>query len=142
MLLLLCKCRTLHLLSVLNPAVKGALTERLWQILPQKIKILGRAPWMLVLTRTRREAFAVAEVAEESRVSMHCIRSVCLAGSSVSTAANPFLLPLLEKMITWDGKGIDSWGCQLQIKSESSFVGTKTKLCYRGNTVLLEVSLD
>lgn len=132
-LFLLCKRRALHLPSVLNPALKGALTERLWQILPEKSEILARAPWMLVLTRPRWETLAMAEVAEESRVPTHCVRSVCRAANSVNTTANPFSLPLLKQMVTWDGKGISSWGCHLQLKSESSSVGIKTKLYVTGD---------
>lgn len=134
-LFLLCKCRALHLPSVLNPALKGALIETLWQILPQKFNRKARAPWMLVLTRPRWETLAVAEMAEGSRASTRCIRSVCQAANSISTTANPSPLPLLQKMITWDGKRIDGWGCHLQLKSESLSVGTKMKVYITGGNL-------
>lgn len=87
---------------------------------------------MLALTRPRWETLAIAEVVEESRAPTRCIRSVCQAANGVSTTANPFPLPLLQKMITWDGKGIDGWGCHLQLQSEGSSAGTKTKLYVTG----------
>lgn len=50
---------------------------------------------------------------------------------------------ILQKKITWDGKGINGWGCHLQLKSESLSVGTKTKLYIEGVTYLfLEASSD
>lgn len=62
---------------------------------------------MLVVTRPRWETLATAEVAEENRVPTCFTGSVCQAANSVSTTANPFPLPLLQQIVTWDGKGID-----------------------------------
>lgn len=83
----------------------------------------------------------ITEAAEESRAYTCCVRSMCQATNSVSTTALP--LPLLQKKITWDGKGINGWGRDLQLKSESLSVGTKTKLYTVGAAyVVLEASSD
>lgn len=45
-----CCANALHLPSVPNPALQGAGTEKLWQILPQKLKIFIRVPKCCVLS--------------------------------------------------------------------------------------------